>query len=262
MLAGATAVAAGFLPPALFTATPAAAELAWQLKQPRDWQIFSQTPQPPPGDMRPAALVVAGRPDAGGELVVLRVPLDTNPKSPNAAAAKNLVDYFSTPVGQATKVPMKDAVEAVASSQRTSPQLTKFALVGLMEEQVQKGKRYVRYEYDSLVCPGIIRRGTQSDSCEVPDTGEQVDQFGRRHAIRFTVVKEDNPTGPPQDVLWLVDISAPSEAWPYAQVPIGELISSFEVGSAEDLEKDREAYRQELNAELAKANATLPVPAP
>lgn len=243
----AASVSAGLIAP-----PPAVAEVAWQLKQPRDWQIFSQTPQPPPGDMKPAALVVAGRPDAGGELVVLRVPLDTSGGSPNAAAAKNLVGFFSSP----STAKVGDAVEAVASSQRSAPTITKFDLVGGIEERVSSGRRYVRYDYDSLVCPGVITKGSKGNICGAPDNGEEILQQARRHAITFTVINEANPSGATTPVLWLVDISAPSEAWPYAQATIADLEKSFEVGNADQLEKDRDAYRQQLNAEIAKLNAT------
>merc|ERR1712187_1027767 len=86
-----------------------------------------------------------------------------------------------------------------------------------------------------------------------PDTREEAEQVGRRHAITFTVVRESKEGEPLRQVLWLADISAPSEAWSYAAAPIDELSRSFDVGSSEEqLEAEREAYRKELNAERPK----------
>lgn len=252
LIAGVAASVAGASPAAFIGSPPASAEMAWQLKQPQDWQIFSQTPQPPPGEMKPAALVVAGRPDAGGELVVLRAPLNLSPGNPNEAAGKNLAGYFSSP----SKVKIEAAIEAVASSQRAAPSITGYDVVGgSVEERVRAGRRYVRYDYQSTVCPAIITQGANGRRCE-NDKGELLEELDRRHAITFTVVDESTPQGPPNKVLWLVDISAPTGAWQYAKDPIADLSQSFVVGSEQQLEQDRDAYRQQLNAELEKLNTT------
>ena len=65
------------------------AEQGWQLKLPRTWRTFEQNAQPPPDVKKAAALVVAGNPEQGGELVVLRVPLSLDPSDPNAQGNKD-----------------------------------------------------------------------------------------------------------------------------------------------------------------------------
>lgn len=230
---------------------PARAEIAWQLKLPRSWQVFSTSDQPPPGERKPVALVVAGNAEQGGELTVLRVPIDTSDASPDKPGSTALVKYFS---GQKPGASKNDVVEALARSQKTVQGQTKFALVGGPVETVRNGRRYIRYDYESAICQGSLEKGVKVDRCVVPETGEELPQLERTHSVTLTVDQEEG------DTLWFVDISAPTVNWPNAKAAIDDLAMSFEVGDPERLEKERtaaiEAQAKLLNA--AKEQAEKP----
>lgn len=234
MLAAATASAVLGVPQS------ARAEQAWQLQLPRTWRTFSQTPPPPPGVRAPVALVVAGNPVQGGELFVLRVPLQTEGQDQTAKYGQNLVEYFSTPVGKTPKTPMSDAVEAVASSQRTQAGLVSFKLIGSPQEKIKDGRRYLKYEYESVLCQGTIVKGVNKDRCEAPEDGAELELLDRRHAITLTVTPEDTK-GTPNEIqyLWVLDISAPTAAWGNLTEPITTVSESFELASEDVLEKAR-----------------------
>mmetsp|Transcript_34139 Transcript_34139/g.98297 ORF Transcript_34139/g.98297 Transcript_34139/m.98297 type:complete len:325 (+) Transcript_34139:27-1001(+) len=253
--AGAAAGLAGLAPPLTLGSLPARAEQPWQLQLPRTWRSFSQTPQPPPGELKPAALVVAGNPEIEGELAVLRVPLSSDPKDPNAAATKDLVKYFSAPAGQSPGVGAEKVVEAVAASQRTTPRLTKFALVGKPVEQTKGNRRYVRYEYESSLCQGNLVQGVNGNVCQRPESEELEPTLDRRHTITLTVTPED--TKGATNFLWLLDVSGPSKAWDALSEEVGTVSGSFELGTEEQLERDRTAdvTKEQLEAlkELQKA---------
>jgi len=218
----------------------ARAEQPWQLQLPRTWRTFSQTPPPPPGVRAPVALVVAGNPIQGGELFVLRVPLQTEGTDKTAQSGRDLVEYFSTPVGKTPKTPQSAVVEAVASSQRTQAGLSNFKLVGSPTERIKDNRRYVRYEYESVICQGTIVKGVNKDRCEAPEDGSELEFLDRRHAITLTVTPEDTK-GTPNEIqyLWVLDVSAPTAAWGNLTEPIATVSDSFELASEDLLEKQR-----------------------
>jgi len=253
------AAVTGLLPPLAAAPVPARAEQAWQLRLPRTWRTFSQTPAPPPDVKRPTALVVAGNPELGGELVVLRVPLPSDPKDPNAAASADLVRYFATPSDKKPSVKIEKVVDAVAQSQKTSPGLIKFGLLGSPFERTAGGRRYVRYEYEASLCQGLVQKGVNGDQCTRPETGEDLLPFNRRHAITLTVTPEDTSGASRVDYLWLLDVSGPldAEGWKAVSEQVETASQSFELGSEEQLERDRtaEITPEQLEAlkELQKA---------
>jgi len=232
---------------------PAHAEQPWQLKLPRTWQLFSQNQPPPPGDNRPIALIVAGDEAASGDLSVLRVPLVD---AGGDVGKKELIDYFSTPAGKSPSVSQKEVVEALVKSQRTQPGLTRLDLQGQPVEKIRSGRRYVSYEYDSELCQGQLVKGAGGKSrCELPDGNGELPLLNRRHSITMTVVKEADAD---VQALWLVDVSAPTDSWATGMAgQAKDLSESFEVGSEEQLEKDRDAYIEAVNAETQKLAAQL-----
>lgn len=255
-LAGAVAASlAGLVPPLTLSSSPAHAEQPWQLKLPRSWKLFSQTPMPPKGVVQSVALIVAGNPVEGGELVVLRVPLSIAAGDPNAEDSKKLIEYFSTPDGKGSSVKGAQVVDVVAKSQKSSPGLQKFALAGSPVESVKGGRRYVRYEYESSICQGQVKFASSGDTCVAPEDDSPLPLFERRHAITLTVTSED--TNGQTNYLWLLDVSAPSDKWKDLTEPIQEVSGSFELGTEDQLEKDRtvELTKEQLDAlkELEKA---------
>jgi len=243
----AAAVIAGLVAPQLAAPPlPAFAQQAWQLQLPRTWRTLSQEQPPPPGVKKPAALVVAGEPEIGGEMVVLRVPLSTDPQDPNAAASRDLIGYFSTPPGKNPPVQQQKVVNAVVQSQKTAPGLTKFDLTGSPMEAVKGSRRYVYYDYESSICQGRVTQGSSKSLCERPENGEELPLLNRHHAITLTVVNEAGQG----NFLWLLDVSGPVENWSKATEAATTIKNSFELGSEEQLEKDRtvELTKEQLEA--------------
>jgi len=248
---GIFAVSYGLVTPQLASPPlPAFAQQAWQLQLPRTWQTLSQEQPPPPGVRKPVALVVAGNEEQGGELVVLRVPLSTDPRDPNAAASKDLIGYFSTAPGKTPSVKQQKVVDAVVQSQKTSPGITKFDLTGPPTEAIKGTRRYVYYDYESSICQGEVVRGSKRDRCERPDNGQEIPLLDRHHAITLTVANE----GQEGNFLWLLDVSGPSENWKNVTEAATTIKNSFELGSEDTLEKDRTL---ELTKDQIEALKTL-----
>jgi len=250
-LAAATAAGlAGLAPPLLLAPAPARAEQAWQVQLPRAWRTFSQTPAPPDGVKRPAALVVAGNAEKGGEMVVLRVPLDPNAKDPKTAQqAKDVIAYFAAG-DKPTPVPMSKVVDAIVTSQKSQPGLTSFELVGTPTEQIKLGRRYVRFEFQDTICQGSITKASSGDKCFRPDgqggDGDELPFLTTRHRITLTATNEGGET----TFCWLIDVSGPPEGWKAMDDMITTVSDSFELGSEEQLEKDRtkEVTKEQLEA--------------
>lgn len=225
----------------LLAPQPAFAEQAWQVKLPRNWQMFEQNNQPPPEVKSPVALVVAGNPDQGGELVVLRVPLSTAAGDPNAAASKDLIDYFNKGSTSAQK-----AVDALAASQKSQPGLTKFAFIGKPIEETRSNRRYLRYEYESSTCQGMVTKGVKGDTCEAPEDNSPLPLYERRHSITITVTDEGAAAAGQKDptyFLWLLDASGPAgeanKDWGELEKAVKEVSSSFELADEATLEQRR-----------------------
>lgn len=230
---------------------PARAEQAWQLKLPQAWKVFSQTPQPPAGQNTPAALVVAGDEAGAGELVVLRVPLVVDGTTdPDAGNKQKLVNYFAND----PKTSRKDAVDALVATQKQQNGLTRFDLNEKSDEKVKGAGRYIRYDYDSSTCTGAIVNGAGGKMLCQKENGDALNVLNRHHGVTMTVVQEVDAKVP---VLWVLDLSAPSESWESFQKVAKDLGDSFDVASEAQLEKDRSGYVEKLNdqAKQAQANA-------
>ena len=121
-------------------------------------------------------------------------------------------------------------MEAVASSQRTQAGLVSFKLIGSPQEKIKDGRRYLKYEYESVLCQGTIVKGVNKDRCEAPEDGAELELLDRRHAITLTVTPEDTK-GTPNEIqyLWVLDISAPTAAWGNLTEPITTVSESFEL---------------------------------
>jgi len=243
---------AGAVPPLIGVGQPARAEKAWQLQLPRTWQVFSQSDQPAAGDNRPVALIVAGDNKKGGELVVLRVPLQTK-SGDNAVTARELFDYFSTPADKKPKVTQQQVIDEIAKSQKSQPGLTQFSLTGVPTEKVKSGRRYLQYEFDSSICPGEVVKGVKGDRCVQPDSEDEVPFLKRHHLITVTVSTPD--TGDELPLLWLVDVSGPSDSWSAVKDNADVMSLSFQVANEELLEKERQAELAKLNEDLQKLQA-------
>ncbi|CAJ1372688.1 unnamed protein product [Effrenium voratum] len=232
---------------------PARAEQGWQLKLPRTWRTFEQNNQPAPEVKTPTALVVAGNPEQGGELVVLRVPLSTDPKDPNAKGTKDLISYFTTPVDAKASVPVPKAAEVVASSQKTSPGLLKWEYLEKPTEKINFKRRYIKYDYESSLCPGVVSKGVKGDTCMAVQDNSELPLYERRHKILLTVTDEGATKAGVKDptyYLWLLDVSGPAAEsrnnWGQLSEAVSEVADSFLIS---DDEKQLESAR---TAEVSK----------
>lgn len=229
----------------LLTPLPARAEQAWQLQLPRTWRVLEQNQIPPPEVIKPTAIVSAGNPDAGGDLVVLRVPLSTAASDPNAATSKDLISYFAAPSGQKPPVSIEKAQEAIVSSQKTQIGLVKFALSGKAEEKINNGQRYISYQFENSVCPGQVTKGSKADTCNAPEDGSELPFYDRRHSIVMTVTDEGAKAAGKKDpvyYLWLLDVSGPNtgkNGWGALAEAEKDITGSFLLADEQTLEKAR-----------------------
>jgi len=242
LLAGLGLAAAGF------GVEPARAEQAWQLKLPRAWRVVLQNQQPPPEMRIPTTLVAAGNADQGGELSVVRAPLNTDKADKNFAAAKDLVDYFSaTPAASIDK-----AVDAVLVSIKNDPGLSKFTMAVKPSVQTKAGARYVDFTYESSLCapPGVVTKGVKGDICQSMQDNSELPLVGRRNKIIMTVINEGTAKAPLW-YLWLVNIAGDGQGdWGRVSEAVNEISSSFLVGDPDALEK---AMTVEVTPEQRKA---------
>jgi len=242
----------------LSQSSPAKAEQGWQLKLPRTWRTFEQNPQPPPEVKKATALVVAGNPEQGGELVVLRVPLSLDPKDPNAKGNKDLVTYFTSALDKSPSVPTTKAADVVTSSQKTAPGLIKWDFLEKPEEKIIYGRRYLKYDYEASICPGVVTKGSKGDTCMAIEDTSELPLYERRHRILLTVTDEGATARGEKDptyYIWLLDISGPAQAarnnWGDLKEAVTEVADSFVISEDEKiLEKARTA---EITGEQLKA---------
>eukprot|EP00439_Symbiodinium_sp_Y106_P009576 s567_g1.t1 len=232
---------------------PARAEVGWQIKLPKTWRAFEQNEMPPPGVKKSTALVVAGNPEQGGELVVLRVPLSTDPNDPNSKGTKDLINYFSQYEGKPS-VPINKAVDVVASSQKTGRGMVKFSELGSPSDKVFRTRRYVTYDYEASICPGVVTQGVGGTSCTEPQDSSEIPLFERRHRIVITVTDEGAAKAgekDPTNWLWLLDISGPAAEsrndWGQLKEAVTEVADSFLLSSDEKVLED--ARTSELTPE-------------
>lgn len=236
----------------------ARAEQGWQLKLPRTWRTFEQNAQPPPEVKKATALVVAGNPEQGGELVVLRVPLSLDPNDPNAKSNKDLVSYFTSGLDKQPSVPTAKAAEVVTSSQKTAPGLIKWNFLEQPAEKVIYGRRYLKYDYEASICPGVVTKGSKGDTCMAIEDTSELPLYERRHRVLLTVTDEGATARGEKDptyYIWLLDISGPAQEardnWGVLKEAVTEVADSFVISEDEKtLEKARTA---EITPEQLKA---------
>ncbi|CAK8988311.1 unnamed protein product [Durusdinium trenchii] len=249
--------------------SPVRAEQGWQLKLPRTWRTFEQNAQPPPDVKKATALVVAGNPNQGAELVVLRVPLSLDPADPNAKLNQDLVKFFTTKTDQKSSVSVDSAAYVLASSQKTAPGLTKWEFLEKPSEKVLYKRRYIKYDYEASICPGVVTKGSKGDTCMAIEDTSELPLYERRHRILFTVTDEGASARGEKDptyYIWLLDISGPaSDArnnWGELKEAITEVADSFLLSDSEqELEKARtaEVTPEQLKAlEQLKKEGALP----
>jgi len=234
------------LPASPSYAQQAPLQQAWQLKLPRSWRMFEQNEQPPPEVKMPATLVVAGNMELGADLVVLRVPLSTAAGDPNAPDNKALIDYFTTPAGKTPTVPIEKAINGILVSQKGQMGLQRFQMIRNPSEKAPGKRRYINYDFEDSICPGVVQQGVKGSSCTNPEDGSTVPFFDRRHGITITVTDEGAIAAGQKDptyYLWLLDISGPLDAtkndWGDLAQAVKEIANSFELGDEEKLETKR-----------------------
>ncbi|CAK9092091.1 unnamed protein product [Durusdinium trenchii] len=168
---------------------------------------------PPPDVKKATALVVAGNPNQGAELVVLRVPLSLDPADPNAKLNQDLVKFFTTKTDQKSSVSVDSAAYVLASSQKTAPGLTKWEFLEKPSEKVLYKRRYIKYDYEASICPGVVTKGSKGDTCMAIEDTSELPLYERRHRILFTVTDEGASARGEKDptyYIWLLDISGPA----------------------------------------------------
>jgi len=234
------------LPASPSYAQQAPLQQAWQLKLPRSWRMFEQNEQPPPEVKMPATLVVAGNMELGADLVVLRVPLSTAAGDPNAPDNKALIDYFTTPAGKTPTVPIEKAINGMLVSHKGQMGLQRFQMIRNPSEKAPGKRRYINYDFEDSICPGVVQQGVKGNSCTNPQDGSAVPFFDRRHGITITVTDEGAIAAGQKDptyYLWLLDISGPLDAtkndWGDLAQAVKEVASSFELGDEAKLETKR-----------------------
>lgn len=219
---------------------------AWQLKLPRSWRMFEQNEQPPPEVKVPVTLVVAGNIELGADLVVARVPLSTAAGDPNAPDNKALIDYFTTPAGKTPSISIEKAINGILVSQKGQMGLQRFQIIGKPSERAPGKRRYITYDFEDSICPGVVQQGVKGNTCQNPEDGSTVPFFDRRHGITITVTDEGAIAAGQKDptyYLWLLDISGPLEVakndWGDLSQAVKEIANSFELGDETKLEAKR-----------------------
>jgi len=223
---------------------PARAEAAsrgWQLKLPPDWRPYRQAGVPGPDDPRPRELLVAGNSEQKAEVKVVRVPLVKSARDPDGIGSLALVDYFSPPAGQQSRVTQQQVIEILSQGQSQQPAIFSFSLVGSPNDKRVGEQRYLRYDFEASRCEGAQVIGVNSKICERSDTGEVLPTLLKHHAIVSTVSSEPLPNmdGAMVEILWIMDISAPVEIWPQLTEQVNTVVDSFGVGAEASLATSR-----------------------
>mmetsp|Transcript_68560 Transcript_68560/g.149181 ORF Transcript_68560/g.149181 Transcript_68560/m.149181 type:complete len:181 (-) Transcript_68560:86-628(-) len=159
--------------------------------------------------------------------------------------ARDLIQYFETPVGSNPTVKQAQVVEILAKSQKSQKGLTKFEMVGAPKESIRASRRYVQYEFIATICLGKL----EGDKCLRPDDGSEIEFVTRRHSITVTAVNEGTAKQP-AIFLWLLDISGPSQAWDSLKELTTDMGKSFELGSPTQLDEERANYVKSLQKAL------------
>mmetsp|Transcript_28650 Transcript_28650/g.66037 ORF Transcript_28650/g.66037 Transcript_28650/m.66037 type:complete len:296 (+) Transcript_28650:63-950(+) len=209
---------------------------AWQLRLPRDWATFSTSEVPEDG--APVAVAQAGNMEQETSVSVLRVPLYLVNDTSYEAKAK-LIDYFKTPLDQTPSEPATTIANILSDSfQIEAGNVVRFEVVAPPTATIQNGRRYFTFGYESTQCYGQLVEGTKDLFCQDPKGGE-LPFIDRTHSLKCTVDLQGQPD---KDVLWLVDLSTPTQDWKALQGNAEETLKSFELGTTEGLQKGREAF--------------------
>lgn len=252
LVAGAAAIAGT-------SAEPSRAEQAWQMQLPQKWKVIQQQDE---SLEEPVVLLQAQDEEFGGIINVYHFPIqlqfdDAEAQASADATAKTMIGHFTSPIGKPALVSAEKAVENIVLSQQAVKGTSKFNLLGSPLENVVNGNRYVRYDYESKVCPGSFKKGDgPMDFCYEDDANTKEFPFDeRRHVVQVTLVDESKAY--PEELgkgpfyyAWVLDIGVPKAYYKNLQPIMDKCIQSFEVGSAEVLEA-------EMNKNLGKQEEEL-----
>jgi len=233
----------------LSLSSPAFAETAYQLKLPEGWQV-EKSIRAPRADPRPQALLVARNPSKQAEVKVVRVPLVATPQDPQGLGPLATMDYFYTPDTQVTQ---KQLIDLLQAGYKAQPAL--FSYKDLDAEDFSRNKRkYLRYDFESARCEGIQVEASKGKLCQRPGSDEPLPTVVRHHRLLNTVYPESDLAEPAQggnpdesflpQVLWILDVSVPEDAWKEQSGAVRELADTFAVGTPAELEKLRPGNAQ------------------
>jgi len=209
---------------------------AWQLRLPRDWVTFSTSEVPEDGG--PVAVAQAGNMEQETSVSVLRVPLMLSNDTSYEAKAK-LIEYFQTPLDKTPSVPPTTVANILSDSfQIEAGNVVRFEVVSPPTGNVKNGRRYFTFGYESTQCYGQLVEGTKDLFCQ-DDKGGELPFIDRTHSLKCTVDLQGQPD---RDILWLVDLSGPTQDWKALSSNAGETLASFELGTTESLQKGRESF--------------------
>jgi len=211
---------------------------AWQLRLPRNWVTFSTSEVPEDG--APVAVAQAGSMEAETSVSVIRVPLTLTEDTSYEAKTK-LIEYFKTPLKETPKVPGNTVANILSDSfQIEAGNVVRFEVVGAPQAEIQNGRRYFTFEYESTQCYGQLVEGVKDLFCQDPEKRQDLPFIDRTHSLKCTVDLQGQPD---KDILWLVDVSGPTQDWKKNLSSIVDVtLKSFELGSTESLAKERESF--------------------
>lgn len=182
------------------------------------------------------------------EVKVARVPLATSPRDPQGIGGLAVIDFFSAE----PRVTAPQVVDFLSKGFASQPAIFQYNPVGQPSTSLRNATKYLRYDFESSRCEGAQVQGLNSKICQRSDNGQVLDTPLRRHAIVSLLAEE--PTGDGEEVadglligprgaeiLWVLDISAPVDAWSQLNEQVDYLISSFAVGSEAQLAAARGA---------------------
>jgi len=213
--------------------------------------VFSQRGIPGLNDATARELLSAGDSTSQAEVKVARVPLATSTRDPQGLGGLAIIDFFSTPQGQEPRVTKPQVVDVLSAGFAKQPAIFSYAPTGSPTETFRNTTKFLRYDFESSRCEGTQVQGVSSKICQRSDNGEALPTPVRHHAILSTVAVQptDNakvadglllcPEG--AEILWVVDVSAPADAWPRLSEQVDFLFSRFAVGTEAQLAAGREA---------------------
>eukprot|EP00929_Paragymnodinium_shiwhaense_P002625 TRINITY_DN102928_c0_g1_i1.p1 TRINITY_DN102928_c0_g1~~TRINITY_DN102928_c0_g1_i1.p1 ORF type:complete len:330 (-),score=95.29 TRINITY_DN102928_c0_g1_i1:203-1192(-) len=210
-----------------------AAPVAWvTLPASKTWQVTkTHTRAPIP---KTEVIYVASSANAAASATITREPLGSVSKSSTADASRllELADAFEG----TRQMKAKEVADILTMkfpdpfTQRAKRWLDVKKTNDISEFQDETGRRYVRYEYETLDCSSAVRDGISlEDSC----AGEVLPL--RRHVEIVSVGMEqymasrpDEP-GPVMATLWSLDVAAPAKGAEAHQQDLDSILKSFTV---------------------------------